>query len=540
MGLSRLLIQSFVTDEILGVIIELTLRSVPGLKENLKEYINQLKQLPLPRIRQQELEAIELLLDNWYKPQTSKIEIAKLHNIYRYVIPVKSKDTRELVDKFNFAFDCLTNIKHYYTALKRYQDILSKAENLTPTSAIRVLRDFRETIVDIYNELSTTQSLDLDKLSDYLIIGPNQEELEETASQLLKYLSQHFGFYKSGITFLDNTTGGIEASTLHIIAGASNHGKSLFMLNMMRQMITNNNYTSKHVFVWITLEDSIYRLIRRLISIFGNIRSKSVRHFYQQLAHLIHQRAINPDTAKSILSNTLYTYIIGNHDPAYIPRIVLKHSDEYSLTTNDIRRFIEFLRAQGFTPVAVFLDYLDLILPSKHQQQDKEYNLQGYVVQELRAIAAQNGVPIITATQNQRLAEDPNIVLSNRIVGDSYKKIRYSDYVYMIRQNEQLPLTDPRVLEHVYKDQTNPLPDVQDLHGTIIPVEIAITKAKDAPRNISSYLLFNQENLRFYNDLTELTVDLRRTKDLDTTILQEASNPLTENLLVTHDTSLII
>ena len=149
----------------------------------------------------------------------------------------------------------------------------------------------------------------------------------------------------------------------------------------------------------------------------------------------------------------------------------------------------------------------------------KEYDTQGAIVQELRNLSRIHGIPIISPTQNQRDSEDVTKLQSNRLIGDSYKKIRYADFIYMMRMREDKNFLSEGVREQVIskKKTTDGMPQdsvspnvlaIKDkLADVLVPLEIKITKSKDSEKNKSRFLLFCKENLRIYNNIDEYIKD---------------------------------
>jgi len=108
---------------------------------------------------------------------------------------------------------------------------------------------------------------------------------------------------------------------------------------------------------------------------------------------------------------------------------------------------------------------------------------------------------------------------SNKLIGDSYKKIRYSDFIYMMRMREDKNFLSEGVREQVVtkkktadgmpQDSVSPeILAIKDrLVDVLVPLEIKITKSKDSEKNKSRFLLFCKENLRIYNNIDEYIKD---------------------------------
>ncbi len=164
--------------------------------------------------------------------------------------------------------------------------------------------------------------------------------------------------------------------------------------------------------------------------------------------------------------------------------------------------------------------YIDTMVPTTSVFGNmKEYDTQGQIVQELRNLSRIHGIPVISPTQNQRDSEDVTKMQSNKLIGDSYKKIRYSDFIYMMRMREDKNFLSEGVREQVVikkktadgmpQDSVSPeILAIKDrLVDVLVPLEIKITKSKDSEKNKSRFLLFCKENLRIYNNIDEYIKD---------------------------------
>ena len=165
-------------------------------------------------------------------------------------------------------------------------------------------------------------------------------------------------------------------------------------------------------------------------------------------------------------------------------------------------------------------------------------------MQELRNLSRIHGIPVISPTQNQRDSEDVTKMQSNKLIGDSYKKIRYSDFIYMMRMREDKNFLSEGVREQVVtkKKSADGMPQdsvspeilaIKDrLIDVLVPLEIKITKSKDSEKNKSRFLLFCKENLRIYNNIDEYikdapmlkTASQKLEKDIDLLINQAVTS----------------
>jgi hypothetical protein len=153
-----------------------------------------------------------------------------------------------------------------------------------------------------------------------------------------------------------------------------------------------------------------------------------------------------------------------------------------------------------------------------------DYDAQGQIVQDLRLTSRTYSVPILTITQNSRLSENVMQEMNNSLIGDSYKKIRYSDTVLMIRQREDLDLLADRVKRDVINDTNTSIlasPISDQYYKEIVPFEVSITKAKEGSRSPSKFHLFSRTNLRVYDQFQQLKDDLIRIEQDSKLLLQK-------------------
>ncbi len=161
--------------------------------------------------------------------------------------------------------------------------------------------------------------------------------------------------------------------------------------------------------------------------------------------------------------------------------------------------------------------YIDVMSPTIQRYGSYEdYNAQGQIVQELRSLSRQYKIPIITATQNKRESENVAVALNNSQVGDSIKKVRYADYIYMARLRADLDLFSSPVKEHIFsheelKNGIDPtIMNAKDsLSENLLPFELKITKSKESRKDMSVFLLFCNDNLKIYNSIEEYLNDVK-------------------------------
>jgi hypothetical protein len=198
--------------------------------------------------------------------------------------------------------------------------------------------------------------------------------------------------------------------------------------------------------------------------------------------------------------------------------LVIAHKEEGTFSPGDLSKFIDVLEVEGIKVRLVFLDYIDTMKPTVYNYSSyKDYDALGIITQELRNISRRYSLPIITATQLVKQAEDLNIPLSNGLMGDSHKKTKYSDFIYMFRQVPTKNIFDDEIAQsvldkHVYMQDGNLIPKVQQLYDQLkydtVPIETKITKAKDSGKGFKEYMILCLRNLRYYDNLSQYLIDI--------------------------------
>jgi len=434
------------------------------------------------------------------------------------------KLTDNVIDIIHAYYEVIS-VSSTITLLDNLQEAISD-NNLTPFEA---LKNYKDLVITAYNDLSKLQSLSkAEAVSDHFIIT-DDASCENLADTLVTYIAKGFSVFKTGFDLFDNVLGGVESSSVHLLVAPSNHGKSILCVNLCRRMIESNisDLDKKDTIIFLTLEDDIHKLSRRFISVFGNYKFEVIKQLFakayevtrtQQIMGLMDSSDNLIMSLQKMFKNLLKTSLLRVTQGKC--SLVIKHCNENTFSPGDLGRFIDRLKVEGYKTKLIFVDYIDTMTPTTSVFGNvKEYDTQGQIVQELRNLSRIHGIPVISPTQNQRDSEDVTKLQSNKLIGDSYKKIRYSDFIYMMRMREdknflsegvrEQVISKKKVQDGIPQDSVSPevLAIKDKLASVLIPIEIKITKSKDSEKNKSRFLLFCKENLRIYNNIDEYIQD---------------------------------
>ena len=115
--------------------------------------------------------------------------------------------------------------------------------------------------------------------------------------------------------------------------------------------------------------------------------------------------------------------------------LVIKEFPTKTASVNTLRSHIRKLREQmKFTPDVIIVDYGDIM--RSVSKFNNRYEEQGSIFMELRGLAQELDVPILTATQTNRGSMDKDIITAADL-GDSFDKARIMDAIFALIQKPE-------------------------------------------------------------------------------------------------------
>jgi replicative DNA helicase len=402
------------------------------------------------------------------------------------------------------------NIK--WTELKTVLDTLMEYETLV--TKISIGQENNESLSELIKQISEyvhKTSIELTKIyvSDDLGATNQNKKLFERLSliqatddyiidELNSYINQSFVSFDTGLTIFDNRLNGIESGAVYLIAAPTNHGKTLFLIQTLYSLIASNinHFNEKDAILFVTLEDSNIKVLNRIYSVFGNYQYKhlvQLQKNFKILSEYVKNKHPEKIGEFNELVKDVYAYIkersidkVTKGKVEIFVQDAREKKNEYSVV--DIITTIEQLKTLGYNVRAIFIDYVELMSSTK--KYEKEYSEQGQIVIDLRNLANTYMIPVIAATQLNRAAEDSSIELTNQVIGDSYNKAKFSDYVIMIRQiktdigiipNETENESEQNNKRGRRKRKTHP--EISEIIRTLLPISETQTRIKDILRD---------------------------------------------------------
>lgn len=245
-----------------------------------------------------------------------------------------------------------------------------------------------------------------DFVSDILKATSREDILEEirTAPEGLKS-GYYLGKIKNGnLAYSEEwliTAGGLTA-----IAGATNHGKTDFLINTCLQV--SENYPGKK-FIYLTYEQTRRDIFLRFLNSFCNTDITSTISNIRAIKNYYKGKVEHPkEVAKFKEKETeFYTDYVDTQ------RLIIKQIDYNS---EDINSTIEQLCKQDSTIGGFFIDYYQkLELPKENKKRESRIEELKEIGQRLNSLCINTGIPIILGAQFNRKVMSPEDMFPQNI-----------------------------------------------------------------------------------------------------------------------------
>jgi replicative DNA helicase len=238
----------------------------------------------------------------------------------------------------------------------------------------------------------------------------------------LENIDERFAFYheqEERIPFdLDYfnkiTKGGLPNKTLNVALAGTGVGKSLFMCHVAANALTQG----KNV-LYITLEMAEERIAERIDANLLNVPIDQLESLSQSMFK---------DRIKKIAESTQGKLIIKEYPTGQA------HSGHFRALLNELKL------KRRFIPELIFIDYLNICASSRVKGMGGTINSYSYVkaiAEEIRGLAVEFNVPIVSATQTTRSGftnSDPGL----EDTSESFGLPATADFMFALVSNEEL------------------------------------------------------------------------------------------------------
>lgn len=362
-----------------------------------------------------------------------------------------SEQILEIVETSFFDFkyhkDILTLVKDHYSKYKSIPTF-STIESLVADISDKTSREQSKLFVEqLKEQISRGHIEDLDFVKDKAIDFCKKQNLKKAlfkAADMLKYSkydeiievikkSVSLGTSKDiGIVYFDDIekrykedsrkvipspwhqvdklmNGGFAARELHVIMAPVTRGKSHILVNIGAEAF-KRGYNVLHY----TLELSDVKTALRYDSCVSKIPFDELINF------------------KDIVKEKIAECKKGN--------IIIKEYATKTASVQTIRNHMSKIRMMGIEPDIVIVDYIDLMKHTEYSNSDsKRFELEA-ITEDLRGLAGDFNVPVVTATQSTRASADDSYITLESI-SESYLKAACADTVISFsRRSEDMAL----------------------------------------------------------------------------------------------------
>lgn len=235
--------------------------------------------------------------------------------------------------------------------------------------------------------------------------------LEDT-ERFYNYLHNTERIIPTGLANLDRVVGGgVHSKTLTCFMAQANLGKTLIKCAMASNMLLQNRNV-----LYVTLEMSEEMIAERIYQNVLGFDKESLSVLTKEKLDLKVQ------SIKQKLQNSLY----------------IKEYPTKGANTNKLRSLLKELEIKKkFKPEVIFVDYLGIMSSVYLLKSDNTYTEGKRISEELRGLAVENEVAVVTSIQTNREAFD-EIITSMKDMADSIGPAATSDIIMGVSQSEEM------------------------------------------------------------------------------------------------------
>ena len=258
---------------------------------------------------------------------------------------------------------------------------------------------------------------------DYLLDSEERFEYYHTVEEKIPFDLEFFNKI---------TKGGLPPKTLNIALAGTGVGKSLFMCHVAANCLSQG----KNV-LYITLEMAEERIAERIDANLMNVSMEDLHDLPKQMFESKIDKIKNKTTGQLIVKEYPTASAHTNHFRGLIKELAIKKS---------------------FKPDIIFIDYLNICTSSRIRgvTNVNSYTMVKSIAEELRGLAVETNVPIMSATQTTRSGHS-NSDVGLEDTSESFGLPATADLMFALISNEELDALNQiavKQLKNRYNDPT--------------------------------------------------------------------------------------
>tara|TARA_Y100000004_G_scaffold40379_1_gene43694 strand:- start:4357 stop:5778 length:1422 start_codon:yes stop_codon:yes gene_type:complete len=227
------------------------------------------------------------------------------------------------------------------------------------------------------------------------------------------------------------TKGGLSKKTLNVALAGTGVGKSLFMCHHAASCLSQGFNV-----LYITLEMAEEKIAERIDANLMNITIDDLHKIPKDLFE---------KKIKRVKANTKGKLIVKEYPPA-------------SANVNHFRNLLNELKLKRkFVPDIIFVDYLNIMSSSrlKYGNTVNSYNYIKSIAEEVRGLAVENNLPIVSATQTTRSGYT-NTDLGLEDTSESFGLPATADFMFALISTEELEELDQILVKQLKNRYSDP------------------------------------------------------------------------------------
>jgi hypothetical protein len=363
---------------------------------------------------------------------------------------------------------------------RQTQELLSKRK---PEEALKLLQEAT-------TKLSKLKTKDF--ISDILRATSREDILDEIRTAPEGLSSGYFlGKIKNGnLSYPEEwliTAGGLTA-----IAGATNHGKTDFLINTCLNV--SRNYPEKK-FIYLTYEQSRRDIFLRFLNSFSDIDITSTRSNVRAIKNYYKYGKIENHTAIGEFKRKEQEFYIDYIDSG---RLIIK---QVSYNSEDINSTIEQLCKEDSSIGGFFIDYYQkLELPKDNKKRESRVEELKEIGQRLNDLCIKTGIPIVLGAQFNRKVMSPEDMFPQNI-GEAGDIERILDTLIAIwntskklrkhEKEEGNTLEEKGIARYEGTGEFNGKNEIKKLVGIPGRLYIEVLKSRDTETGLEALLDYN-------------------------------------------------
>ncbi len=267
------------------------------------------------------------------------------------------------------------------------------------------------------------------------------------------------------------TSGGLSDKTLNIALAGTGVGKSLFMCHVASSCLTQG----KNV-LYITLEMAEEKIAERIDANLLNTNIKDIK----DLPHNTFTKKIDKLAAKTT------------------GKLIVKEYPTASAHAGHFRALLQELKLKkSFEPDIIFVDYLNICASSRYRG---SVNINSYtyvksIAEELRGLAVECNLPIVSATQTTRsgfASSDPDLTDTS----ESFGLPATADLMFALISTEDLE----QLSQIMVKQLKNRYNDPTSNRRFVVGIDRAKMRLYDCEQDAQSDIMIDENDTAEYNE----------------------------------------